>query len=346
MASPSPAERIPRVSVIVQCFNHERYLLECLESIRCQSFQDFEWIIIDDCSTDRSPQLIRDWIRDHRPQPCCFLPLQSNLGVCKALNRALRLATGEFIAHIATDDVWRLDFLEKLVGGLASLPRDYAAVFSDANCIDEQGKELHSSFIGLYHQRSGVDVQSTCQMLGPEAKNTDRGLFQQLCSFNFIPASGIILRASALALVGDYDETLAYEDWDMWLRLAERFRLEWVQEPLLSYRILQNSLHRTLHDPSAELNPADQLTRCRMALRLLRSRRIEGTIRRQWIHTLCNSAISLFHLQDQRAGFFLRRAALISRQPRLVLVALAASAGLSSSDLRHFRRQRAVHPSA
>ncbi len=324
--------------MIAQCYNHERFVIECLNSIKAQKYHDYELIVVDDCSTDKSPALIRDWIGRNQPLDPHFISLEENVGVCKALNRAMRVAKGEYITHVATDDIWSHHFLDRLVERFDRLSNSYGAIFSDAVCIDESGSLLHPSFIELYHQKSGADPRFMFLNSDEFTRCTGGNIFDILCYYNFIPASGIMLRSSVLEIVGYYDESLAYEDWDMWLRIAERFRFDWVSEPLLSYRIVANSLHQTLHVKDGSLNSDAQATNCKMALRLVRSKKMTNSARRMWIHTLCNSASVLYKMNDARAPAFLRQSAFLSFRPRHCLLALAATFGFSFRRLSFLSR--------
>src|SRR4051812_6669635 len=96
---------LPRVSAIAICFNHARFAVECLDSIAAQDHPDVELIIIDDCSTDDSVAVIRDWL-DRTGTAATFIVHDVNRGICASRNDALSHATGEHVACISTDDVW------------------------------------------------------------------------------------------------------------------------------------------------------------------------------------------------------------------------------------------------
>ena len=103
---------LPLISVIVPVHNGERFLSETLVSALSQTFPDFELIIVDDGSSDRSPRLIEDFLaRDARVRAA----RQLNSGVAAARNRGIAEARGEFIATLDADDLWRPQKLEKQV---------------------------------------------------------------------------------------------------------------------------------------------------------------------------------------------------------------------------------------
>src|SRR6478672_5840202 len=104
----------PLVSVIALCYNHSRFVVECLESIRTQTYQPLHIILIDDQSKDNSVALIEEWIGTHHVT-CTFIKHTTNKGICKSLNEGLSLARGKYISIIATDDVWLPEKLEHQV---------------------------------------------------------------------------------------------------------------------------------------------------------------------------------------------------------------------------------------
>jgi len=92
------------VSVLMASFNHERYISEAIESVLKQSFSDLELIIVDDCSTDGSKQIILDYqAKDNRVHAFFH---KENMGIAKTVNHALDVAKGRFISFIGSDDLW------------------------------------------------------------------------------------------------------------------------------------------------------------------------------------------------------------------------------------------------
>lgn len=211
-----------KVTVIALCYNHARFAEECLNSIAKQI--DHQLIIVDDCSKDNSVEVIRRWIAENRID-CAFITHDKNQGVCKSLNEALTLATGEFVSIVATDDVW----LETKIADQLPYFQDsrVAVVYGDAYRIDAEGKLLEPNFIQTYRHFSTL----------PEGN-----IFSTLLEGNFIPAPTVMIRRACLDVVGPYDERLCYEDYDMWLRLAQRFLFAYCPKVGAKYRHLNTSL--------------------------------------------------------------------------------------------------------
>src|SRR5678815_3959281 len=122
-------ENYPLVSVIALCYNHSRYVLECLESIRAQTYKNVQVILLDDFSRDSSVGLIEQWISDHSIE-WIFIKHLANKGICKTLNEGMYHATGKYIALIATDDVWMPDKLHHQVKEMETRPLDVGVLYS------------------------------------------------------------------------------------------------------------------------------------------------------------------------------------------------------------------------
>jgi glycosyltransferase involved in cell wall biosynthesis len=222
-------DRVPLISVVAICYNHERFLVQCLESVRAQTYPAVDLVIVDDCSTDRSVPEIRTWMDNGRSK-ATFLIHDRNLGICRSRNDALERARGEFVSFISTDDWWLPD---KLAHQMAAFHRcsDAAVVYADALQTDEAGSPLPQTVLESA-ERGFVRP--------PQGR-----IFDELLVGQFIPP-GPLVRRSCLDDVGAYDESLAYEDWDMWLRLAERFDFAFAPELDVVKRDLSTSLWKSL----------------------------------------------------------------------------------------------------
>lgn len=124
------------VSIIVPCFNSAIYIKETIESVLSQSFIDWELIIIDDCSTDNSIEVIRS-VHGNDPR-IKLIELSENVGVAEARNTGIREANGQFIAFLDSDDLWYPDKLEKQISFMKKNKIDFC--YTGYEKIDEQGK--------------------------------------------------------------------------------------------------------------------------------------------------------------------------------------------------------------
>jgi glycosyltransferase involved in cell wall biosynthesis len=308
----------PTVTVIALCYNHERFVLECLESIRAQTFQDFELIVTDDCSRDRSPHIIAEWLAEHYPA-ARFIRHDVNRGICATLNEALAQAQGTYISMTATDDTWMPHKLASQVALARSLDADTAVIYADAGQMNEEGELLPMRFIEAH----GVT-------------DPPQGwVFSRLANGNFIPAMTTLIRRDALLAVGGYDERLNYEDYDMWLRLADRYAFAFQPDVVAHYRIVATSMVRTVFaQPSAWYHHSNFLIRRKW----LRSDRLTRLQRALWADKMWWAAYGLFVLNDRRAASCLWEAFRHSGRARAAVRALTSRLGVSRARLVRLRQ--------
>lgn len=214
----------PLVSLIVITHNHERYVRDALESVARQTLRSFEVVVVDDCSTDRTAQLIRTWL-DRTPLSVQFIVHEKNQGICASRNRALQRCRGEFVTALSGDDYYEPDRLERQSCFFRTLGASVAAVFSRARVVSEAGREL-----GIWFEEFAAV---------PEGR-----IFDRLIRFNFIASPTVMIRKAAIDAVGGYDESLFYEDYDMWLRLADRYEFRYLPEIVTNYRWLPTGVSR------------------------------------------------------------------------------------------------------
>jgi glycosyltransferase involved in cell wall biosynthesis len=217
---------IPLVSIIAVCYNHSKYVEETLDSILNQTYENIELIIIDSNSPDHSVEVIQNWI-DRNQVECTFIKQTEPRNVCQNLNEGLRIVTGEFFQGLSCDDVLLPDKIKNQIEVFSRVDQSYALTFSDAKLIDGASKLLNKTHIETHF--SGIHIESG-------------NMFLPLLKRCYIPAMSVLIRRSALERVGNYDETLAFEDYDMWLRLARHYKFWFEAEANTLYRIHENNL--------------------------------------------------------------------------------------------------------
>ena len=247
----------PKVTVLALAYNHADFLTETLDSIAGQTFQDFELLVSDDASRDNSAVLIQQWQDRHRRASRLFLHEQ-NLGLCPTLNELLSHATGEYLQFIACDDHLLPDSLERRVEALDRCGPETAAVFSDALRMDEHGDAVPKTFLQRFVKKGPVPAGD---------------LYSQLLLGNFLPGMSVLARRQLVEDVGGFDAELAFEDWDLWQRLAREYEFAYVDQPTVRYRIHSNNLHKTMLNQARQFyrilaKHRDQL---RARLRILRT---------------------------------------------------------------------------
>ena len=211
------------VSIIIRTFNRAHSIAEAIHSALQQTHQDFELIVVDDASTDSTTDVIRSF-RDSRIR---VLRHDANRGVGAACNTGIRAATGDLIAWLDSDDIWRTDKLAAQVDFLCRNP-EVAAVFSDV-CIHEKHVDVPS----LVHYMPAFQKVLNRNNCGEEMVVTQREMY--LCLLQEVPIkpTALVVRRPIFDQVGLFDETArSGEDWEFLLRVARMASFGYINRPL------------------------------------------------------------------------------------------------------------------
>jgi glycosyltransferase involved in cell wall biosynthesis len=205
----------PAVSIVLPTYNGTRYLAESVQSCLDQTYQDFELIIVDDCSTDDTPQLITEFAaKDKRIRP---FRNESNLRLPKSLNAGFARSRGRYLTWTSDDNLYLPNAIEVMVAALEREP-DVGMVYTPQTCIDKNSR----------------DVGFTC-FGGPA----------DALAYNNPVGASFLYRREVYESVGDYSaELFLVEDWDYWIRIAEKFPVRLLPEIVYKYRIHDDSLSR------------------------------------------------------------------------------------------------------
>ncbi len=204
---------MPTVTVLMPVYNAARYIREAIESILTQSYQDIDFLIIDDGSTDETSDLIQCYT-DPRIR---LIKHEQNRGLKYSLNEGITLSSHEFIARMDADDIshpWRL---EKQTAYLKGNPL-CAMVDSWVKIMDKDGKFVKSE--GIYSRHVYYNLNFEC------------------CIYH----SAIMFRKSKVQSIGGYQLEYA-EDYDLFLRLSRVYKIHTLEEPLIWYRIHDSNLN-------------------------------------------------------------------------------------------------------
>ena len=216
-------QNFPLVSVICLSYNHEAYVVEALNSVINQTYPNVELLIADDCSTDNSVEVIQNWLENHPEVD--FLTNEKNLGNTKTFNQLAKKAKGEFIIDLAADDVLLPNCIEKQVKTFQNSKfKNLAIVYGNLTEIDENGNFIENYYTEEDYPESG-DIYK--MVVGRTTK---------ICSVSSM------VKKSFMEKLGYYDENLAYEDLDLWIRTSRDFDFEYIPEILAKKRVLFNSL--------------------------------------------------------------------------------------------------------
>lgn len=187
------------VSVIIPTYNHGEFLKRALKSVCAQSWKNWEIIVVDNCSTDNTDEIMNGWVGNNIK----YLKVNNNGVIAVSRNVGIRAACGEWIAFLDSDDWWESNKLEKTI----NLSAGTDVLYHDLKIYDQKSKKI------LRHNR----VRSR-QIARPH-------YFELLKLGNVIPNSSVVVRRSCLDSIEYLDEDpklVGCEDFDLWLRLAKK----------------------------------------------------------------------------------------------------------------------------
>jgi glycosyltransferase involved in cell wall biosynthesis len=208
----------PLASVVIANYNYGPFLAQAVDSVLAQTYPHVELVVVDDGSTDESHQVL------DRYGARVKVVRQENRGVSAARNRGLRESGGELVSFLDSDDAWLPDKLARQVP-LFDRP-SVGMVYCQLRLVDERGGTLGTMPPGL----SGSVLEDLALLRGPG-----------------VPAAGssAMVRRAVLDEVGGFDESLSTSaDWDLWRRIACRYEIDLVREPLVLYRQHDRAMHR------------------------------------------------------------------------------------------------------
>ena len=211
----------PKVSICIPNYNYGRFIGDAIQSALEQTYKNFELIIVDNCSTDNSEEVIKSF-SDPRIRYC---KNDRNIGLIRNWNRCLSLARGEYITLLHADDKITPNSIEKRVEILDRNPT-VGLVYASCIFIDSKGAvtgEIHP-YDRDYNVIRGEDE------------------FKKLVLGNHITTPTIMVRKKCYEALGSFSEEYLYMDWEMWLRITLNYDVSFISEPLGYSR---------LHDASA-----------------------------------------------------------------------------------------------
>ncbi len=196
----------PAVSIVIPTYNREHCIGTALDSVMAQTFSDYEIVVIDDGSTDKTDRLVRtygDRVRYH---------YQDNKGIAGARNAGILKSSGAFIAFLDSDDYWVSRKLERQMA-MFEQHAEYGLVASQCSSVRLDGSFKHKNRPGA----SGW-------------------MLQELFRKNFIRTSSAVIRREVFDAVGLFDEQLKEcEEYDLWLRIAAHYQVGFINEALAVY---------------------------------------------------------------------------------------------------------------
>lgn len=219
------------VSIIIPCYNHADYVRDCIRSILCQNYSPIEVLICDDCSTDESWNILGELKRelDNACLRSVIIRNNVNIGITKTLNKLLSLSNGDFIKLLASDDMLRgenaiseyVEYFEK---------NEVQVVIGNGRVVDE------------FQHHPVQEEGRTIYENAPDLEGS--GLFERIYKDNYIFAPGMMVKKEIYNKVGNYNEDLMTEDWELWLRLSlkQKVKFGYLDKELIYYRRNSNSM--------------------------------------------------------------------------------------------------------
>lgn len=226
----------PLVSVIIPCYNAERFVGQAIQSIITQTYKNLEIIVCDDCSTDRTHQILEKLASEDKR--IILLRNERNLQIVATLNKMIGIASGKYVARMDADDISFPTRIEKQVEFLEDNP-DISFCGTNAVLINEKGK-----FIGISHV--------------PQSEGDIKIGIKYLCPFLH---PSVVIKSEVLKEYKYREEFLFAEDYDLWLRLLESgLRGANLKNRLLKYRILNSSISHSEKSGDIQKNLASSLS--------------------------------------------------------------------------------------
>ncbi len=215
-----------KVSVIIPAYNKAELTVKTVESVLQQTYKDIEIIVVDDGSTDDTKQRLLAY------GDRITYVYKQNGGACSARNLGISLAKGDYIGLLDCDDLYLPNKIELSVQYLEDHP-DVGFIYSAAYFIDKEGVIL-STYSHPRGRKSGW-------------------IFKDLIVQNFICNSTVVVRKICFDKLGVFDESVfSPADWDMWLRLSEKYKAGYIEEPLTKYRVAGSYILRNLQKVERE----------------------------------------------------------------------------------------------
>ena len=201
----------PIVTIVCTCYNHEKYVRNALLSVVNQSYKHIELIIVDNASTDSSKSEIELFISQY-PETR-FIANDENVGLPKSFNSAIKQSKGKYLIDLAADDMLSPDRVLLQVNAFEKLGEKYGLLYSNIEEVDKNGKHLRFSLNQAQYYPSG-------------------DLFLEILNKHFIPSPSTIFKKTVFEEIGGYNDKLAFEDFDFWVRCAAKYEVYYL--PIIS----------------------------------------------------------------------------------------------------------------
>ncbi len=273
----------PLVTIICLSYNHEKFVVETLNSVVNQNYSPIELIIVDDCSSDATKSVIEDWLLSH--SDARFIANEVNLGNTKSFNNALKIAKGNYIIDLAADDLLMPNGIQMQVEAFQkSAYKNLGIVYGNAEIINENGS-FNSYYFPVDANKNVITKRKTGDIYSSVLSSGD-----SICSVS------TLIRKDVFDFLGGYDETLSYEDLDSWIRASRVYEFDFIDAILIKKRIVSNSLGTHFFKKNNKINISTYKI-LRKALKLNRSKvedlALQKRVNFEIIHSFKNRSFNL-----------------------------------------------------
>jgi glycosyltransferase involved in cell wall biosynthesis len=263
---------MPLVTIGVLSYNYSNYVLAALDSLINQTYSNIELIIVDDNSTEKTPQLIDAWIIQNNVN-CTFIKNKKNLGITKVSNNIVTLAKGKYISLFAIDDIMLPRKIEEQVKVLEEAGDEYGVCYANVEKMTEDGTPL-----GPYIEENKFRV-----IEGNVLKAYAMGQLS-FCT------PGCLIRTSTYKKTGLYDERVLYEDYNFWLRAFACVKVKYCAYPSLVYRWKETSpIYEVWSKNNNERYNRDRVLSNHQALKFIKDKEVKQFLKkknRQYLKSL------------------------------------------------------------
>jgi len=196
-----------QVSIIIPTYNRATLLKRAINSVLQQSFSDFELIVVDDASTDYTPEVVKK-INDSRIK---LIQHSKNKGASAARNTGIDLSKGKYIAFLDDDDEWLPEKIERQLAAFQTADIKIGLIYSGYSFVSPKNNNI-------------------LKTVTPEHRGA---LYPLLLRRNFISTVTPLVKKDCFKIAGTFDETLpSCQDWDMWIRISKYFLIDFIPDPL------------------------------------------------------------------------------------------------------------------
>lgn len=303
-------ENTPLVSIGIPNFNYAHFVIQTLNSVAGQDYENIEIIIIDDFSTDNSNQVIKDWITNYKGNfKILFLKNSANSGLTKICNQLLKSASGKYIQFLDADD-WILPGKISRQVALLEAANDTALVYSDVEIVNEKGKITGESYLS----RIGYE----------KSKMPDGNIHQQLFDFNFIPLPSVLIVRRLIDEAGGFDELLGVQDYYMWLKLTENYKAIYMHQSTAVYRVHSSSMSNSIFTNPRSVDSV-------LAIKYNYYKNSNKIIRSKILTTIHYSSVYLYKTKYPTARQWLKIDCLLNPGVRNIIYLTASNFGIGYS---------------